>query len=101
MQISPLGRILWMAVHNAGFRHTAMTDLGAALAEAAVLLTDREMAELRTFWETITPLSDRPALEAIQRYARLHYTSPIEEESEATPPLSLVYPPRPDSRRKA
>lgn len=97
MQNSPIGRVLWMAVHNAGFRRTAMTDLGAALAEAAVLLTDREMAELRTFWETVAPLSDRPALEAIQRYARLHYTPPIEEEADALP--YLTPPARPDRRR--
>jgi hypothetical protein len=76
MQNSPIGRLLWMAVHNAGFRRMAMTDLGAGLAEAAILLTDSEMAELRSFWETITPLSDRQALEAIQRHARLHYLPP-------------------------
>lgn len=78
MHSSPIGRLLWMAVHNTVFRRSAMTDLGAALAEASILLTDREMAELRTFWETVTPLSDRAALETIQRYARLHYSSPLE-----------------------
>lgn len=78
MQSSPVGRLLWTAVHNASFRRAAMTDLGAALAEAAILLTDREMAELRSFWDTVTPLSDRPALEAIQRHARLHYPPHIE-----------------------
>ena len=83
MQNSPIGRLLWMAVHNANFRRAAMTDLGAALAEAAILLTDREMAELRSFWETVTPLSDRPALEAIQRHARLHFQPPIEDETDA------------------
>ena len=85
MQSSPIGRLLWMAVHNAGFRRRAMTDLGAALSEAAILLTDREMAELRSFWETVSPLSDRPALEAIQRHARLHYLPPIEDEKDAYP----------------
>ena len=83
MQNSPIGRLLWMAVHNAVFRRYAMTDLGAALAEAAILLTDRDMAELRSFWETVTPLSDRSAQEAIQRHARLHYQPPIEEETDA------------------
>ena len=84
MQNSPIGRLLWMAVHNTGFRRYAMSDLGAALAEEAILLTDREMAELRSFWETITPLADRPALEAIQRYARLHYLPRIEESADAS-----------------
>ncbi len=79
MQNSPIGRLLWLAVQNASFRRAAMSDLGGTLAEAAILLTDREMAELRTFWETVSPLSDRAALEAIQRHARLHYQPPIEE----------------------
>ena len=83
MQNSPIGRLLWMAVHNSGFRRSAMNDLGAALAEEAILLTDSEMADLRSFWETITPLADRPALEAIQRYARLHYLPLIEDEADA------------------
>jgi hypothetical protein len=81
MQNPPVGRLLWMAVHSAAFRRSAMSDLGAALAEASILLTDREMAELRSFWETVTPLSDRQALETIQRYARLHFTPPIEDDS--------------------
>ena len=92
MQISPIGRLLWMAVHNTVFRRTAMTDLGAALAEAAVVLTDREMAELRTFWETVTPLADRPAVEAIQRHARLHYMPLVEEETDALPPTETSLP---------
>ena len=92
MHSSPIGRLLWMAVHNTVFRRTAMTDLGAALSEAAVLLTDREMAELRTFWETIAPLADRPAVEAIQRHARLHYMPLVEEETEplARPPVAAL-----------
>lgn len=97
MQSSPIGRLLWMAVHNPVFRRTAMTDLGAALAEAAVLLSDREMAELRAFWETITPLPDRPAQEAIQRHARLHYMPLVEEETETLSrpsvlPTAIVVP---------
>ncbi len=100
MQISPIGRLLWMAVHNAVFRRTAMADLGVALAEAAILLTDREMAELRSFWETVTPLSDRPALEAIQRYARLHFTPLLENEPDtprpaASAPAAYTAPPLP------
>jgi len=83
MQNSPIGRLLWMAVHNTGFRRSALNDLGAALAEEAILLTDTEMADLRSFWETITPLADRPALEAIQRHARLHYLPLLEDETDA------------------
>lgn len=98
MQNSPIGRLLWLAVHNTSFRRTAMTDLGAALSEAAVLLSDREMAELRAFWETVTPLADRAAMEAIQRHARLHYMPLVEEESELLPSSqesSPTYLPRP------
>ena len=83
MQNSPIGRLLWTAVHNAGFRRAAMSDLGGTLAEAAILLTDQEMAELRAFWETLSSLSDRAALEAIQRHARLHYQPPLEDARDA------------------
>lgn len=82
MHNSPIGRMLWRAVHDSLFRRAAMTDLGATLAESAFILTDREMSELRSFWDTVTPLSDRAALETIQRYARLHYSSPIEDGPE-------------------
>ena len=38
------------------------------------------MADLRAFWETVTPLSDRSAFEAIQRHARLYYPPLIEDD---------------------
>ncbi len=70
MERSIVGRILWRAATDEEFRSRAIENLGMALAQEGFLLSDPEMALLRTSWDEIQSLSSRRAAERIQALAR-------------------------------
>jgi hypothetical protein len=70
MEGSTVGRILRRAAADEEFRSRAIENLGVALAQEGFLLTDQEMAQLRTWWEEIVALSPRGASERIAALAR-------------------------------
>lgn len=70
MERSTVGRVLWLAAANEDFRNRAIDNLGMALAQEGFLLTDAEMAQMRTWWDEIRSLSARGAAERIQALAR-------------------------------
>ena len=70
MERSIVGRILWRAASDEEFRNRAIENLGIALAQEGFLLSDPEMAVLRSSWEEIESLSAHRAAERIQALAR-------------------------------
>lgn len=67
-----VARVLHHAVEDTDFRRRTLANLGQALAEASFVLSDEEMATLRTFWEPLRGLSERAAYERLQALARTH-----------------------------
>ena len=70
MERSAISRILGRAALDAEFRQRTLENLGMALAQEGFLLTDGEMAEMRTWWEELQGLSPRSAAERIEALAR-------------------------------
>jgi hypothetical protein len=67
---SSVGRALWKAVDDAAFRRRLLMDPGNALAEEGFVLSDDEMRTMRGYWESVSGLSDRRAMEQLAAYAR-------------------------------
>ena len=70
MNETMVGRVLWRAVEDAGFRRRALSNLGSALAEEGFILSDDEMTTLRGCWEPLPALSERAAYERLMAMAR-------------------------------
>jgi hypothetical protein len=70
MERSTVSRILWRAATDEDFRSRAIENLGMALAQEGFLLTDAEMAQMRTWWDEVQALTARGAAERIQALAR-------------------------------
>lgn len=67
---SNIARALWKASEDPDFRHRTLANLGMALAEEGFILTDAEIAILRSYWEPLGHLSQRAAYERITALAR-------------------------------
>jgi hypothetical protein len=67
---SVVGRILWLAVEDAGFRARLLLGPGNALAEEGFVLNDDEMSTLRDCFESLNHLTERRAFERINAMAR-------------------------------
>lgn len=52
---------LWKAAEDSEFRRRTLANLGMALAEEGFILTDDEMATMRSYWESLVGLTE-PAL---------------------------------------
>ena len=72
MKEQAVGRVLWRAAEDGEFRRRALANLGTALAEEGFILTDAEMAALRSCWEPLAGLAERAAYERIAALARGH-----------------------------
>ncbi len=72
MEETTLGKLLRRAAQEPVFRKRMMTHLGQAVAEEGFLLTDREMTQLRAYWESLDGLSDRQVYEEVAALARSH-----------------------------
>ena len=70
MERSTVRMILWRAATDEDFRNRTIENLGMTLAQEGFLLTDSEMAQMRTWWEEIRGLSARGAAERIQALSR-------------------------------
>ena len=72
MERSLLARILRRAAADPEFRNRAIDNLGMALAQEGFLLSDEEMAQMRTWWEQMEGLTARGAAERIEALARTY-----------------------------
>lgn len=73
MTESIVGRVLWLAVEDSGFRGRLLVNLGASLAEEGFVLSDAEMSTLREYYESLHNLNERRALERINALARAYH----------------------------
>lgn len=71
-EMTPIGKALWRAAEDAGFRSRTLHNLGAALAEEGFILSDEEMTTLRRYWEPLFGLPERAAYERIMALARMY-----------------------------
>jgi hypothetical protein len=72
MVSSSIRRALWKAAEDVDFRRRSLSNLGLALAEEGIILTDAEMTTMRNLWEPLRGLSERAAYERITALARFH-----------------------------
>jgi len=70
MERSTIGRLLQHAAADEAFRNRAIENLGMALAQEGFLLTDAEMAQMRTWWSELEGMTPRGATDRIQALAR-------------------------------
>jgi hypothetical protein len=70
---SVIGRILWLAVEDSGFRASLLSGAGTALAEAGFVLNDEEMSTFRECYESLYNLTERRAYERINAMARAYH----------------------------
>ncbi len=70
MSESVVGRVLWRAVEDPGFRARLLLGSSSALAEEGFVLNDEEMSTLRECFESLHQLTERRAFERISAMAR-------------------------------
>ncbi|MBC7526522.1 MAG: hypothetical protein H7308_03135 [Chthonomonadaceae bacterium] len=73
MQSSSIGRALWKASREKEFLRRFLGNMGSALAEEGLVLTDEEMMILRDHKEEWQGLPERAARDRITAIARSHY----------------------------
>ena len=73
MSGSIVGRILWLAVEDPGFRSRVLREYGTALAEEGFVLTDDEMSTVRECFDSLNRLPERRAIERINAMARSYH----------------------------
>jgi hypothetical protein len=70
---SIVGRILWLAVEDPGFRARLLLGPGNALAEEGFVLNDDEMSTFRECFDSLNNLTERRAYERINAMARAYH----------------------------